>query len=93
MRLPLISDIDSRDGSSNKDERLTNSLAEKDGKALYACIRPGLNQVATESGVGNGLVCFGGTLISVYGTVLGSGDDPTSIQAVTSGGYDFAVMP
>jgi hypothetical protein len=93
MRLQLVSDIDSRDGSSNKDERLTNALAEKDGKAVYACIRPGLNQVATESGVGNGLTCFGGTLISVYGTVLGYGDNPAAIQSVTSGEYDFAVMP
>ena len=92
MRLPLVADIDTRDGSTDRDERLTNTLAEQDGKAIYACVRPGLNQLATKTGVGNGVTCFGGTLISVYGTVLGYGNNPTTIQAVTSGEYDFAVM-
>ena len=42
MRLPLASQIDSRDGESNKDGRLTNVLKETDEGGGLACVRPGL---------------------------------------------------
>lgn len=70
MRIPLITDTDSRDGSSNKDERLTNVLVEIDSEKM-ACVRPGLNKAAETTGNGNGAVCFGGTLVNVFGATLG----------------------
>lgn len=92
MRIPLITDTDSRDGSSNKDERLTNVLVEIDAEKL-ACLRPGLNSISSNSGAGNGAVCFQGTLISVFGTTLGHGNTPASISTVVNGMYDFALIP
>lgn len=92
MRIPLITDTDSRDGSSNKDERLTNVLVEIDAEKL-ACLRPGLNSISANSGDGNGLECFDGTLISVFGTTLGHGNTPASISTVVNDIYDFVKMP
>jgi len=92
MRIPLVPDADSRDGTSNKDERLTNVLVEQDSETL-ACVRPGLNAISTSSGNGNGVVCFAGTLISVFGTTLGYGNTPSSISTVNSDSYDFAQIP
>lgn len=93
MRLPLVSEIDSRDGSSNKDERLTNVLSENDEGVTIAVVRPGLATIATASGAGGGEVNFNGVLISVFGTTLGAGSTPVSISTVASGNYDFAQSP
>ena len=92
VRITLVTDTDSRDGSSNKDERLTNVLVEIDSEKL-ACLRPGLNTISANSGAGNGAVCFQGTLISVFGTTLGHGNTPASISTVVNGTYDFAQIP
>jgi hypothetical protein len=92
VRVQLVTEIDSRDGSSNRDERLTNMLAEKDSE-LMACVRPGLNTLLASSGNGNGLVCFNGQIIHVFGTAIKYGTTPTSIGTVISGFYDFAVIP
>ena len=92
VRIPFITDTDSRDGSSNKDERLTNVLVEIDVEKL-ACLRPGLNTISANSGDGNGMECFDGTLISVFGTTLGHGNTPASISTVVNGTYDFAQIP
>lgn len=72
MRLPVIGNISTKDGATNKNARLTNMLAEqkKNGTTL-ATVRPGLNTVASTSGNGNGLVCFGGELVNVFGATLG----------------------
>lgn len=92
MRIPAVTEVDSRDGSSNKDERLTNMLAEKDSE-LMACVRPGLNAYATTAGNGNGITCFGGTLVSVYGANIGvpGGDviEPTEALSTITGYYIF----
>lgn len=93
MRLDLTPEVDSRDGSSNKDERLTNVLIENDQGTQLAVVRPGLSSVATSSGNGNGVVNFNGILISVFGTTLGSGTGPTTVSTVTNGIYDFAQSP
>lgn len=71
MRLPLVTPLVSRDGTSNKDGRMTNVLAEDGGR--IAAVRPAL-QIATSatSGNGQGLVDFNGTLLSVYGASLKS---------------------
>ena len=93
MRLPLASQLDSRDGESNKDGRLTNVLKETDEGGELACVRPGLELMASMSGNGSGVVAFNGILISVFGTTLGYGDDPVSIGTITAGTYDFAQSP
>jgi probable HAF family extracellular repeat protein len=69
MRIPLAGNISTKDGAANKNSRLTNTLAEvkKNGTTL-ATVRPGLSEYATVAGNGNGLVCFNGTLVSVYGS-------------------------
>ena len=81
MRLTLTSDIDSRDGVSAKDERLTNMLSETDKDVTFTVVRPGLVLDAQASGVGHGLVVFNNELVSVYGATLGFGVDP-SVEAV-----------
>ena len=93
MRLPLIPDVDSRDGSSNKDARLTNCLAEQDDNGPVATLRPGLSTIATASGNGNGATNFDAVLITVYGTTLGFGTTPTTIGTVAAGTYDFCQSP
>lgn len=74
MRIPLAGQISTKDGASNKNSRLYNVLAEtrKDGKVV-ACVRPGLNVVATGSGAGNGIVCFNGEIVTLTGTDLTAG--------------------
>ena len=93
MRLTLTSDIDSRDGGSNRDERLTNMLGEDDEGIQLTVLRPGLATIATASGAGGGAVNFNDVLITVYGTTLGSGSTPSTIGTVVAGSYDFCQSP
>ncbi len=93
MRLPIASDIDSRDGASAKDERLTNMLGEDNNGQQMATLRPGLATIATASGAGGGAVNFNDVLISVYGTTLGFGPTPSTIGTVVAGSYDFWQSP
>ena len=93
MKLQLVTEIDSRDGTSNKDERFTNVLAESDEGVSLACVRPGLAAVSTASGAGGGLVNFNDVLVSVFGTTLGQGATPSSVSTVEAGSYDFAQSP
>ena len=93
MRLPIASDIDSRDGASAKDERLTNMLGEDDEGIQLTVLRPGLATIATASGAGSGAVNFNDVLISVYGTTLGFGPTPSTIGTVVAGSYDFCQSP
>lgn len=71
MRLPVAGNISTRDGSSNKNARMTNMLAEEKQGKSFAAVRPGLNQVASTTGNGNGIVCFNGDLVNVFGATLG----------------------
>ena len=93
MRLPLIFEIDSRDGVSAKDERLTNMLGEDDEGIQLTVLRPGLANIATASGAGGGAVNFNDVLITVYGTTLGFGTTPSTIGTVSAGMYDFCASP
>ena len=93
MRIPVVSDADSRDGVSAKDERMTNVLSENDEGVVLATLRPGLATVATATGAGGGEANFNGTLISVFGTTLGSGSTPSTIATVVAGSYDFCQSP
>lgn len=95
MRLPVIGNISTKDGATNKNARLTNMLAEqkKNGTTL-ATVRPGLSEYATVAGNGNGLVCFNGSLVSVFGANIGvpSGDviEPTETLSTITGYYVFS---
>lgn len=93
MRLNLAQNVDSRDGTTNKDTRLTNVLKEIDHEAELAVVRPGLVSIAMASGNGRGVTRFGDRLISVYGTTLGYGETPTTINTVAAGIYDFCQSP
>lgn len=93
MRLPVVVELDSRDGVSNKDARLTNTLKESDEGVTLAVLRPGVSAIATATGNGSGVIAFDGTLISVFGTVLGYGEGPTTIGTVAAGTYDFVASP
>ena len=93
MRLPLAFEIDSRDGVSAKDERLTNVLSESDEGVTLAVVRPGLATIATATGAGGGEVNFNDVLITVFGTTLGHGTAPSTIATVVAGSYDFAQSP
>ena len=93
MRLPVVVELDSRDGVSNKDARLTNALKENDEGVTLAALRPGLSAIAAATGNGSGVTAFNGTLISVFGTVLGHGEGPATIGTVETGTYDFAASP
>lgn len=93
MRLPLTFEIDSRDGTSNRDERLTNVLSETDEGTELAVLRPGLAAVVTASGAGGNLTTFNGTLVSVFGTTVGTGEGPTTAGTVVAGQYDFCASP
>ena len=73
MRLPVVPQISTKDGVSNKNARLTNCLKESKKSGDKAVVRPGLVLDAQASGVGNGLVAFNGELVSVYGATLGAG--------------------
>lgn len=80
MRLPVTPQLSTKDGTSNKNARLTNVLKEVSSSREFGVIRPGLSAVNSSTGNGNGLVCYNNELISVYGATLGAG---------TSGGVAF----
>jgi len=70
MRLPVVGNISTKDGASNKNARMVNVLAEEKQDKTIAAVRPGLNQLATGSGDGNNLVCFNGDLVNIYGNTV-----------------------
>jgi hypothetical protein len=70
MRIPLVAELDSRDGSSDKDSRFTNTIAELEEGVAMVVVRPGLSTSATLSGNGNGLVSFNDQLIKIYGNTV-----------------------
>lgn len=82
MRLPLAIPLDSRSGSSTVDARLTNAIVENYEGRLTVSKRPGLTQLSATTGNGNGVVCFNGSLFSLFGTA--------AYKAVTSGGVSWA---
>lgn len=66
MRLPVTPQVSTKDGTSNKNARLTNCLKEAKKSGDKAVIRPGLVLSDTYSGLGNGLIEFDGRLLVVY---------------------------
>ena len=83
MRLPVAPQLSTKDGVSNKNARLINTLKETAAQGEFATVRPGLVTAATSTGNGNGIVCFNGELVSVYGATLGTGvgeSDPLNLM-------------
>lgn len=70
MRLPVCPNVNTKDGQSNKNARLTNCLKETTKRGDMAVIRPGLVLEAEGDGVGGGLVAFNNELVSVYGSTF-----------------------
>lgn len=65
MRLPITPQISTKDGTSNKNARLTNMLKVAGPKDI-AEIRPGLVSSSTYAGLGSGLIEFDGRLLAIY---------------------------
>lgn len=101
MRIDFEIDIDSRDGSSAKDARLTNMLVETGRTNRMAGVRPGITQYAATgtAAAGQGLVCFNGTFCAIYGGQLykPSGASVGTGVALTSASvtamFDFTQSP
>lgn len=66
MRLPVVPQISTKDGTSNRNARLTNCLKESKKGGDKAVVRPGLVLSDTYAGLGNGLIEFDGRLLVVY---------------------------
>lgn len=71
MRLPVVGNISTKDGASNKNARMVNVLAEEKNGKTIAAVRPCLNYHSTVAGNGNGITCFDGTLVNVFGSSIG----------------------
>lgn len=83
QRLSVIPNVSTKDGTANKNARLTNMLKETRKSGDMATIRPGLVLDVQASGLGNGLVSFHDELVSVYGSTVGvgSGGDWTKVSS------------
>ncbi len=66
MRLPIVPQISTKDGTTNKNARLTNCLKEVTKLGEKAVVRPGLVLDSTYTGIGNGLIPFDGRLLVIY---------------------------
>lgn len=90
MRLPITPQLSTKDGISNKNARLTNTLKETAAQGEFATVRPGLVTAATSTGNGNGIVCFNGELVSVYGATLGAGQTESVGELTTEASWETA---
>lgn len=83
MRIPLAVNLESRDGSLDKDSRMVNCYAEVKSGVAYIATRPGLLQkLDLTASNGNGMFCWGGTFYAANGATLAQG--PT-VDAVADG--------
>lgn len=71
MRLPLAIPLDSRDGDADQDGRLVNMVVEQYEDKLFVEPRPGLSVVSLANGTADGVVCFNGQLVSLFGAKFG----------------------
>lgn len=96
MRLPLATDITSRDGTLSKDSLMKNAFAEKVGEEFDVFKRPGLAQ-AFDLGAnqGQGLVSWKNTLFAVAGNSVSQGPTASPVAdgtlwTQTSGSFPFS---
>jgi hypothetical protein len=66
VRLPIVPQLSTKEGTSNKNARMTNVLKETRKTGEIAVVRPGLETSNTYSGIGNGLIPFDGRLLVIY---------------------------
>ena len=90
MRLPITPQISTKDGLSNKNARLTNCLKETKKSGDKAVIRPGLEDVYTTVGTGNGLVAFNNELVAVYDSTIVLGELETNEEWVIVADIGYA---
>ena len=65
MRLPITPQLSTKDGISNKNARLTNTLKTTSATGEIAEVRPGLSVATDYTGLGNGLIVFDGRLLTM----------------------------
>lgn len=71
MRLPIASDLKSRDGTTAKDAGIKNAIIETDGEESAIRKRPGaLSLGSAGTGVAQLLACYNGQLRSIIGNTL-----------------------
>jgi len=88
MRLPVVPQLSTKDGVSNKNARMTNMLKETRATGELAVVRPGLVTQAVSTGNGNGLVNFNGDLVSIFGATLGEVVvEPSGVLVASLGGF------
>lgn len=73
MRLPVAGTISTKDGTSNKNARMTNMLINQKKDVAKACVRPALASKVTGYGAGNGIVCFNDEIVTLSGEELTAG--------------------
>ncbi len=93
MRLPVVPDISTKDGVSNKNARLFNTLKESKSSGDKAVVRPGLVLSDTYAGLGNGLIEFDGRLLVIGDDTIYQDDSaPAELDAFVWDGvtvFDF----
>jgi hypothetical protein len=75
MRLPCVPQLSTKDGVSNKNARLTNTLKTTSATGEIAEVRPGLVTQDTYTGLGTGLIAFDGRLLAVYDDLIYSDEE------------------
>lgn len=70
MRLPLSIPFDSREGQVDQDGRMTNAVAEQYEDKSFVSVRPALVELGVYEGAANGIFCFNGQIVTVWGTTI-----------------------
>ena len=88
LRLPLVQEQGNRNASSDKDAKLVNCYAEKQGDDYWIFKRPGIIMYQTLAGIGRGMFNWRGEVYSVNGTSLEkvAGTSPGLIGFLDIGG-------
>lgn len=92
MRLPITPQVSTKDGTSNKNARLTNCLKEAKKSGEKAVVRPGLVLSDTYAGLGNGLIEFDGRLLVVYDDTVTDVEEDSFPWPLDSDPWSAAVL-
>jgi len=73
MRIPLATDLTTRDGTLTKDAKLVNGFVESDGQSSAVFKRPAVNSnLVTVSGKAQGMISFNSLVYMINGDVMRS---------------------
>lgn len=73
MRIPLASDLTTRDGTLTKDAKITNGFIETDGQNSAVFKRPATNSaLVTVTGQAQGMINFNSLVYMINGDVMKS---------------------